>query len=148
MFPETSIMSYFGELEAPRNGQNITHPLVNIVTIAILGVFCGADGWVDVERCGNAKRDWLASFLNLEKGIPSHDTFGRFFRWLDEEAFQTCFATWTASLCQLTQGQLVVIDGRKLRRSQERRKGRDGIWMLSAWASENRLVLGQKKVGA
>jgi len=146
MYPETSIMAYFADMEDPRTGQNITHPLVNIVLIAILGVICGADGWVDVERYGNAKRDWLASFLSLEKGIPSHDTFGRFFRWLDEEAFQTCFVTWTASLCQRTQGQLVAIDGKKLRRSQERRKGREGIWMVSAWASENRLVLGQKKV--
>ena len=146
MFPESSIMSYFADMEDPRSGQNITHPLMNIVIIAILGVLCGADGWVDVERYGNAKKDWLSSFLNLEKGIPSHDTFGRFFRWLDEGVFQSRFAQWTAHLCQQTQGQLVAMDGKKLRRSQDRRKGRDGIWMVSAWASENRLVLAQKKV--
>ena len=146
MLSETSVMSYFVDMEDPRTGENISHPLVNIVMIAILGVICGADGWVDIERYGNAKREWLGQFLNLEKGIPSHDTFGRFFRWLDEEAFQACFVRWTASLCRRTQGQLVAIDGKKLRRSQERRKGRDGIWMVSAWVSENRLVLGQKKV--
>lgn len=146
MFPETSIMSYFSDMDDPRIGQNITHPLINIVMIAILGVICGADGWVDIERYGNAKKEWLSSFLDLEKGIPSHDSFGRVFRWLDEDAFQARFVKWTASLCQETKGQFVAMDGKKLRRSQERRKGRDGIWMVSAWSSENRLVLGQKKV--
>ena len=146
MFPETTIMSYFADLEDPRTGQNITHSLINIVMIAMLGVICGADGWVDIERYGNAKKDWLSGFLDLEKGIPSHDSFGRVFRWLDEDVFQSCFIKWTASLCEETEGQLVAMDGKKLRRSQERRKGRDGIWMVSAWSSENRLVLGQKKV--
>lgn len=146
MFSKTTIMSYFSDIEDPRTGQNITHPLINIVTIAILGVICGADGWVDVERYGNAKKDWLSRFLNLEKGIPSHDSFGRVFRWLDEDAFQARFVKWTANLCLETKGQLVAMDGKKLRRSQERKKGRDGIWMVSAWSSENRLVLGQKKV--
>ena len=101
---------------------------------------------MDVERYGKAKKAWLSTFLNLEKGIPSHDTFGRVFRWLDEDAFQSRFVKWTASICQRTKGEVIAMDGKKLRRSQERRKGRDGIWMVSAWASENRLVLGQKKV--
>ena len=146
MLSETNIFSYFADLEDPRTGNNIAHPLENVITIAILAVICGADGWVDVERYGKAKKDWLATFLNLEKGIPSHDTFGRVFRWLDEEAFQSRFVQWTASICQCTEGEVVAMDGKKLRRSQEKRKGRDGIWMVSAWASENRLVLGQKKV--
>ena len=146
MLSEANIFSYFADLEDPRNGNNVTHPLENVITIAILAVICGADGWVDVERYANAKQDWLATFLNLEKGIPSHDTFGRVFRWLDEEAFQSRFIKWTASICQQSAGEVVAIDGKKLRRSQEERKGRNGIWMVSAWASENRLVLGQKKV--
>lgn len=148
MLPETHILSYFSDLEDPRGGDNITHPLENIITIAILAVICGADGWVDVERYGKAKQDWLRTFLNLEKGIPSHDTFGRVFRWLDEEAFQARFIKWTARICQQSKGQVIALDGKKLRRSQEKRKGRDGIWMVSAWASENRLVLGQKTVDA
>jgi predicted transposase YbfD/YdcC len=146
MLSKTNIFSYFADLEDPRSGNNIAHPLENVVTIAILAVICGADGWVDVERYGKAKKDWLATFLNLENSIPSHDTFGRVFRWLDEEAFQSRFVEWTASICEQTKGEIVAIDGKKLRRSQEKRKGRDGIWMVSAWASENRLVLGQKKV--
>jgi len=146
MSPETNVLSYFAELEDPRTGHNITHPLENVITIAILAVICGADGWLDVERYGKAKKEWLSTFLKLEKGIPSHDTFGRVFRWLDEKAFQSRFVKWTASICQQTDGEVIAMDGKKLRRSQERRKGRDGIWMVSAWASENRLVLGQKKV--
>lgn len=146
MLPETNVLSYFADLEDPRTGHNVTHPLENVITIAILAVICGADGWLDVERYGKAKKDWLSTFLNLEKGIPSHDTFGRVFRWLDEDAFQSRFVRWTASICQRTDGEVIAMDGKKLRRSQERRKGRDGVWMVSAWASENRLVLGQKKV--
>ena len=146
MLSEANIFSYFADLEDPRTGNNVSHPLENVITIAILAVICGADGWVDVEGYGKAKKDWLATFLNLEKGIPSHDTFGRVFRWLDEEAFQSRFVKWTASLCQQTEGEVVALDGKKLRRSQETRKGRDGSWMVSAWASQNRLVLGQKKV--
>lgn len=146
MLSETNIFSYFADLEDPRTGNNVSHPLENVITIAVLAVICGADGWVDVERYGKAKKDWLATFLDLKKGIPSHDTFGRVFRWLDEAAFQSRFVQWTASICQQTEGEVVAIDGKKLRRSQEKRKGRDGIWMVSAWASENRLVLGQKKV--
>ena len=146
MSPESSIMRYFADMEDPRTGDNITHPLINVVMIAILGVICGADGWVDIERYGNAKREWLSSFLDLKEGIPSHDTFGRVFRWLDEDQFQARFIEWTASLCEGSDGQLVAVDGKKLRRSQERRRGHEGIWMVSAWANENRLVLGQKKV--
>jgi len=146
MFPETNILSYFTDLEDPRTGHNVAHPIENVITIAILAVICGADGWTDVERYGKAKKEWLGTFLDLENGIPSHDTFGRVFRWLDEDAFQRRFVQWTASICQRTDGEVIAMDGKKLRRSQEKRKGRDGIWMVSAWASKNRVVLGQRKV--
>lgn len=143
---ETSVLSYFGELEDPRNDKNLTHPFINIVSIAILGTICGADDWVAVETYGHAKKDWLESFLDLRNGIPSHDTFGRVFRWLNEEAFQQKFAEWTARICEASGGEVVAIDGKKLRRSGDSRHARDGIWMVSAWASENRMVLGQTKV--
>jgi len=146
MLPETNILSYFTDLEDPRTGDNIAHPLKNVITIAILAVICGADGWTDVERYGKAKKAWLSTFLDLENGIPSHDTFGRVFRWLDEDAFQKRFVQWTASIYQRTDGEVIALDGKKLRRSQDKHKGRDGIWIVSAWANENRLVLGQKKV--
>jgi len=78
-FPENSILSYFADLDDPRTGENIRH----IITIAILGTICGADGWTDIEEYGKAKQEWLSTFLELSKGIPSHDTFGRIFSWLD-----------------------------------------------------------------
>lgn len=143
---ETSVLSYFGELEDPRSGHNLTHPFINIVTIAILATICGADDWVAVETYGHAKKDWLGTFLDLSNGIPSHDTFGRVFRWLDEDTFQLKFSEWTARICEATQGEVVAIDGKKLRRSGDRLHKRDGIWMVSAWASENRMVLGQTNV--
>lgn len=146
MIPETSILTYFAELEDPRNLHQCTHPLINIITIAILGVICGADGWVDIERYGKAKQEWLGTFLDLSNGIPSHDTFGWVFRWLDAAAFQRQFVVWTQSLCQRTQGQLVSVDGKKLRRSHDRAHGKDGIWMVSAWAEANQIVLGQRQV--
>ncbi|GAB5494383.1 MAG: ISAs1-like element ISEc26 family transposase [Phototrophicaceae bacterium] len=143
---KSSVLSYFDELEDPRNGNNLAHPFINIVSIAILATICGADDWVAVTTYGHAKQKWLETFLDLSNGIPSHDTFGRVFRWLDEEAFQLKFSEWTARICEVTKGEVVAIDGKKLRRSGDRRHGRDGIWMVSAWASKNRMVLGQTKV--
>jgi predicted transposase YbfD/YdcC len=146
MLPETSILAYFAELDDPRIDKNQKHPLMNVVSIAILGVICGADTWVDIERYGQAKQAWLGTFLDLRNGIPSHDTFGRVFRWLDAEQFQARFIDWTQHICELTQGQVVSLDGKKLRRSHDKQHERDGIWVVSAWAGENRMVLGQTKV--
>lgn len=146
MQPSTSLFAHFADLEDPRNSAQVEHPLVNIILIAILGVICGADNWVDVERYGKAKQAWLGSFLDLSNGIPAHDTFGRVFRWLDGAAFQERFVSWTQSLCQRTDGQLVSVDGKKLRRSHDRRHGKEGIWMVSVWAAANQLVLGQQQV--
>lgn len=146
MLPETSINAYFAEMDDPRIEKNQKHPLINLISIAILGVICGADTWVDIERYGNAKREWLSSFLDLRNGIPSHDTFGRVFRWLDAEQFQAQFIAWTQHICDLTAGAVVALDGKKLRRSHDQSHERDGIWMVSAWAGENRMVLGQTKV--
>ena len=143
---EKSIIQEFASLEDFRVDRNRIHPLINVVTIAILGVICGADTWVDIERYGRAKAEWLGEFLDLPQGIPSHDTFGRVFRWLDEEAFRTCFVRWTARICVGTKGQVVAMDGKKLRRSGNSRHEKDGIWMVNAWSVENRMVLGQKKV--
>lgn len=146
MLPETNIFAYFDELDDPRIEKNRKHPLINVISIAILGVICGADTWVDIERYGKAKRAWLGTFLDLKNGIPSHDTFGRVFRWLDAKQFQAQFIAWTQHICELTEGQLVSLDGKKLRRSHDKQHERDGIWVVSAWAGENRMVLGQTKV--
>lgn len=144
--PETSIERYFGELPDPRNGPNIRHPLLSIVSIAICAVVCGADDWVEVEQFGQAKQSWLMTFLALPHGIPSHDTFGRVFRYLNPDEFQACFQGWTEAICQLTAGEVVAVDGKQIRRSKDGLLGQDGIYMVNVWASHNQLVLTQEQV--
>jgi len=143
--PVATITEHFSKLDAPRR-YNKSHLLLDIIVIAICAAICGADNWVDVENFGNAKHDWFKQFLKLPHGIPSHDTFGRVFALLDAEQFQTCFVEWIQAVNEVTQGQIVAIDGKKLRRSHDKTIGKDAIHMVSAWASENRLVLGQIKV--
>ena len=141
-----SIGEHFSGLEDPRVDRTKRHQLLDIVIIAICGVICGADNWVDIEEFGKAKLRWLKGFLELPNGIPSHYTFGRVFGRLDPEQFQRCFLSWVQALYEITQGQVVALDGKTLRRSHDRRLGRAAIRMVSAWASANRLVLGQVKV--
>ena len=98
-----------------RRPQNRDHPLINVLIIAILCVICGADTFTEIERFGLAKEEWLKQFLALENGVPSHNTFGRVFHWLDESAFQDAFLNWTHSLCQVSTGEIIAFDGKKLR---------------------------------
>lgn len=144
--PTSSLEQYFGEMPDPREGQNVQHPLLSIVSIAICAVICGADNWVDVAMFGQAKQAWLETFLELPHGIPSHDTFGRVFRRINPEAFETCFSAWTQALCSLTAGEVVALDGKQLRRSKDGALGHEGLRLVSAWASENALMLAQAPV--
>jgi predicted transposase YbfD/YdcC len=143
--PVATITEHFSKLDDPRR-YNKRHLLLDIIVIAICAAICGADNWVEVENFGNAKQDWFKQFLKLPHGIPSHNTFGRVFAFLDTEQFQACFVEWIQAVNEVTQGQIVAIDGKKLRRSHDRTIGKNAIHMVSAWASENRLVLGQIKV--
>ena len=120
--------------------------MLDIVIIAVCAVICGADDWVGIERFGRAKQTWLETILELPNGIPSHDTFGRVFGDLDPEQFQQCFINWVQALVEVTCGQVIAVDGKKLRRSHDKSQGKAAIHMVSAWATENRLVLGQLKV--
>lgn len=133
-------------MEDPRIEKNRDHLLINVLVIAILGVISGSDNFTEIERFGLAKVKWLRTFLDLDNGIPSHDTFGRIFSWLDETAFQEAFLKCTQSLCQVRKGGIIALDGKKLRGSEEKCAKRPGMWMVSAWAKENRPVLGQKQV--
>jgi predicted transposase YbfD/YdcC len=99
-----------------------------------------------VQTWGKAKRPWLEKFLELPNGIPAHDTFGRLFARLDPQQFQTCFVSWIRAIAKRTQRQIVAMDGKKLRRSHDRALGKEAIGMVSAWATANRLVLGQWKI--
>ena len=122
------------------------HSLTNIMVIAICAVVCGADSWVDIEEFGKAKIEWLRGFLDLSNGIPSHDTFGRFFAMLDSESFERFFSEWVVSVSELTTGQVIAIDGKTVRRSHDSFIGRDAIHMVSAWATANHVSLGQLRV--
>jgi DDE_Tnp_1-associated len=144
--PLPAISTYFAKLDDPRVDRTTEHHLLDIVPIAVCGVICGADPWVDIEEFGKAKLDWLHTLLALPNGIPSHDTFGRVFAALDAEQFQPCFLEWMQAISQVTQGELIALDGKTLRRSHDRGSGNDAIHMVRAWAARNRLVLGQRKV--
>ena len=139
-----SIADHFGSLKDPRQHQ-VDHFLLEIITIAICGVICGADNWVEIEQFGQAKAEWFAQFLRLPNGVPSHDTFGRVFAALDPQEFRQRFIDWVEAITELTEGQVVAIDGKRLRRSHDNRLGKAAIHMVSAWASANSLVLGQVK---
>jgi predicted transposase YbfD/YdcC len=144
--PAPSIMTYFCSLVDPRSYHSRRHRLIDIITIAICGVICAADNWVDMELFGRSKEGWLKGFLELPNGIPSHDTFGRVFAHLDAQQFRDCFLEWVQEVSAVTQGQVIAIDGKTLRRSHDKSLGKTAIHMVSAWAAENRLVLGQTKV--
>lgn len=148
MLPKThqTIAKHFTSLKDPRDGNATQHHLQDILVIAICASICGADTWVDVETWGIAKKKWLCEFLELPNGIPSHDTFGRIFALLDPEEFRTGFLSWIRAIQKLTHRQVIALDGKKLRRSQDRRLGKKAIAMVSAWATANHLVLGQIKV--
>jgi predicted transposase YbfD/YdcC len=144
--PEASIAHYFSDLTDPRIDRTKRHKLLDIVVIAICGIICGADDWVEIEIFGNAKLGWFQTFLELPNGIPSHDTFGRVFGALNPDQFQTCFTNWILAVSDIIKGQVIAFDGKTLRRSHDKTRGKDAIIMVSAWATVNRLVLGQVKV--
>ena len=141
-----SLIKHFEGLSDPRTGNAKAHIFLEILIIAILAVICGADGWSDVELFGKNKKSWLKTFLKLPKGIPSHDTFGRVFARIKPDEFQKHFLEWVQAVERLTIRQVIAVDGKKLRRSHDQAAGKAAIYMVSAWATENQLVLGQAKV--
>jgi len=115
--------------------------LQDIFFITLCAVICGADNWV-----AEAKEGWFTELLGLENGIPSHDTFGDVFALIDTEEFSECFSKWVADLATLTEGEVIAIDGKYLRRNIDKASNKSAIYMVSAWAQQNSLVLGQVKV--
>lgn len=144
--PLEKIEEHFGRIKDPRIERSKEHKLIDIITIAVCAVICGAEGWVDIENFGKSKMTWLKTFLELPNGIPSHDTFGRVFSLINPEEFQESFHSWVQSIHELTNGQVVAIDGKQLRGSKDNFLGKRAIYMVSAWAEANELVLGQRKV--
>ncbi|MEY4520407.1 MAG: hypothetical protein RLZZ499_3007 [Cyanobacteriota bacterium] len=144
--PSASLLKHFENLDDPRTEYLIDHRLIDIVGITICAVICGAEGWVEIEEYGQSKLEWLKRFLELPNGIPSHDTISRLFAQLNPEKLQSCFLSWIQTVAKLTQGEVIAIDGKTLRRSYDQGLNKGAIHMVSAWASQNRLVLGQVKV--
>ena len=140
------LKEHFSSLRDPRADHSIEHLLIDIVLITICAVICGAESWVEIESYGLAKQGWLKTFLELPHGIPSHDTFERLFARLRPAELQKCFVNWVQTIVHITEGQVIAIDGKTLRGSYDRECRRAMIHMVSAWATQNRIVLGQRKV--
>jgi predicted transposase YbfD/YdcC len=148
-----SILDHFADLPDPRREQGRIHRLDEIVLMATCAVFCGADNWVQIADYAHSKIDWLETFLELPGGIPSHDTFRRVFCLLDPLAFQKSFSSWMTALMErkgLTPVATdspeltpIAIDGKTQRGSARRTVGQSALHVVSAWAVENHLTLGQ-----
>ena len=142
----TSIMEHFGNLPDPRLDRKKLHKLQDIIFITIGAVICGCDTWEDIAEWAEIREDWLSTLLELPNGIPSHDTINRVFSLIDPQAFQQCFVDWVKSVSTITEGQIISIDGKRLRNSGEN-GSKSIIHMVSAWSNANNMVLAQQKVG-
>lgn len=143
--PETtsaSIAHHFAQIEDPRLERRKLHRLDDILTLSICASICGADGFSAIEEFGLAKEDWLRGFLDLPNGIPSHDTIGRLFALIETQQFEHCFIDWMGSVFEATDGEVVPVDGKRLRRSYDRASNKAALHMVGAWATENGLLLG------
>ncbi len=138
-----TFLESFRSLEDPRRlGHNQQHDFSDLLAIAILATLCGADNWVEMEAFASSKRDWLSGFLILPSGIPSHDTFARLFTALDADQFERCFIGWVKTI-RLPGRDVIAVDGKTSCASHNKHKGINALHMVSAWAVENRLCLGQ-----
>lgn len=146
MILSETFLKHFNAIADPReNNHNMRHNFCDILVITILGAICGADAWTEICDFGAAKYEWLKTFLELPNGIPSHDTFGRVFSLLDPEEFETCFRNWISSLNINMENEIIAIDGKTLRGSHAKKKGISALHLVSAWAANSHVMLGQVK---
>src|SRR3954468_18946848 len=142
-----SFHRHFQDLQDPRVERTRRHPLINLVFIAVCGVLSGANSIAGIHEFALDRRNWFARYLDLINGIPSEDTIGRVLARLDPAAFEKCLLSWIQAVHEMTAHRLVAIDGKTLRGSADHERGRAAIHMVSAWATENKLSLGQVVVG-
>ena len=145
---QSCLEKYFGQIIDPRVERTRAHQLLDIIAMALFGVLSGADSWVGIETYGKAKRSWLETFLALPNGIPSHDTFARVLARLEPGALESSFQQWVKALVSSLNAQVIAIDGKTLKGSYDREGGVKALQLVSAWASEHRLVLGQCSVAS
>ena len=144
METEIGFLDVFEGLDDPRSPRNRLYPMCEILLTALCSAICGAEGWQDVEDFGNAKIEFLRQFLDFKNGIPSDDTFRRFFRALDPEQFQAIFLQWVKQIQPIIEEGVIAIDGKSSRHTFDNDKKM--LHMISAYATEARLVLAQEKV--
>lgn len=141
-----SMIEHFSDLNDPRIERSRRHKLIDIIVIGVMGALCGAESWEEIQMTGEEKEDWLRQFLELPNGIPSHDTIARVFARLSASEFERCFGAWMKDTAELSNGEVIAIDGKRLRRSFDKSSDKAAIHMVSAWATANGVVLGQVKV--
>ncbi len=138
-------MSEFCQIEDPRSNINKLHKLEDILVIAIISVICGAETWKQMIEFANSKVEFFRKFLELPNGIPSEDTINRVISSVDSAQFEACFINWVNSISELSKGQVIAIDGKTIRGAKSNGK-KSPVHMVSAWADQNNLVLGQVRV--
>ncbi len=139
-----NILDHFSPLQDPRIERNKLHALADIMLLTVCAVVSGADGWEAIEEFGREKLDWLGQFAPFKNGVPSHDCIANVLSRLSPKGFQECFGSWTRAVATATAGEVIAVDGKTARGSRDRRESRRPLHMVSAWASTNRLVLGQE----
>jgi predicted transposase YbfD/YdcC len=142
-----SLIEHFSSVEDPRIDRTKKHQLIDIIVMTIIGSLCGANDWDDIVLICESKEDWLKGFLSLENGVPSSDTFKRVLSRISPQQFEASFVSWTKLVSEVCSGEIIAIDGKRLRRSYDSSSGKSAIHMVSAWAHDARMVLAQVKVG-
>lgn len=145
MTSTVSLVECFSVIRDPRQESKIDHELIDILVLCVFAVICGAEGWQDIEEVGHARLNWLQERGFFKKGIPVDDTIARIISSLSPEELQSCFIKWMAAVEEATDGKIVAVDGKTLRHSYDKKKRKSAIHMVSAYAAENGVVLGQKK---
>ncbi len=142
---EESFLNYFEDIEDPRSGDNTRYSVSEILLVTLCAIIAGAESWRDLVDYGKIKLEFLRQYFPYAYGIPSKNTFYRFFAGLRPDSFKSCFISWVQSL-KLVEDEIIAIDGKTLRRSHDKGKEQSAIHMVSAFASKTGIVLGQEKV--
>lgn len=144
----TFLETHFSELQDPRrtNKGNLRHRLIDVIFLTVSAILCGAEDWETVKLFGDYQKDWLKSYGGFDNGIPSEDTIGRVFAALDPKSFNSCFIDWVNSISKISTNEVVAIDGKSIRGANPKKNGNKMPHIVSAFAAENGLCLGQVKV--